>query len=110
MTMKGARDDDDGCWEKGKPVTDDLSEPVRSNTGICLSFLRTTSFAFFLRFFCRPLSVLLWRKRNGERCFSKSGRGGGPSPHALRVAKVKDVLVLVTTHDSLRWLYARHRL
>jgi hypothetical protein len=38
MTMTAARDDDDGddgCWEKGKPVRDDLSEPVRSNTGIC---------------------------------------------------------------------------
>ena len=37
MTMKGARDDDDGCWEKGKPVRDDLSEPVCSSIGILLS-------------------------------------------------------------------------
>jgi hypothetical protein len=49
MTMKGARDDD-GCWEKGKPVRDDLSEPVWSNTGICL-FFQATSFAFFPRSF-----------------------------------------------------------
>jgi len=37
MTMKGARDDDDGCWEKGKPVRDDLSELVCSSIGISLS-------------------------------------------------------------------------
>ena len=46
MTMKGARDDDDGCWEKGKPVRDDLSEPVCSSIGILLSLFLTLSIAY----------------------------------------------------------------
>ena len=46
MTMKGARDDDDGCWEKGKPVRDDLSELVCSSIGISLSLSLSLSLAY----------------------------------------------------------------
>jgi hypothetical protein len=66
MTMTGARDDDhddDGCWEKGKPVRDDISKPVWSNTGICLShsssFLEAISFASFIPVLLPPLAVFL---------------------------------------------------
>jgi hypothetical protein len=54
MTMKGARDDDDGCWEKGKPVRDDLSEPVYSSIGILrslsLSLSLSLSYASYISF------------------------------------------------------------
>jgi len=60
MTMKGARDDDDGCWEKGKPVRDDLSELVCSSIGISLSlylFLLLMLHTFL--FFFPPLVLFL---------------------------------------------------
>lgn len=50
MTMKGARDDD-GCWEKGKPVRDDLSEPVCSSIGILsLSLSLSLAYASYISF------------------------------------------------------------
>lgn len=58
MTMKGARDDDDGCWEKGKPVRDDLSEPVCSSIGIFLSLCPLLMLPTLL-FFFPPLVVFL---------------------------------------------------
>lgn len=102
MTMTGARDDDDGCWEKGKPVKDDLSEPVCSNTGICLSLslfffsLGAISFASCVSFLFPPLAVFLVKgcvcagKRMGREKLFKSGkRFRGISSHMLRGRKVK---------------------
>lgn len=85
MTMKGARDDDDGCWEKGKPVRDDLSEPVCSSIGILLSlsislFLAYASYIYFLfpsfsRVFsagiCACVCVCVFVEKNGAKSFFK---------------------------------------
>jgi len=94
MTMKGARDDDDGCWEKGKPVRDDLSEPVWSNIGICLSFLQTTSFTSCISFLFYPLAVFLegvclWEggKRIAREALSKVV--DVEAPHLVRYVKAR---------------------
>ena len=85
MTMKGARDDDDGCWEKGKPVRDDLSELVCSSIGISLSISISLSlayasyisflFPFFIRVFsggmCVCVCVCVFVEKNGAKSFSK---------------------------------------
>ena len=85
MTMKGARDDDDGCWEKGKPVRDDLSEPVCSSIGISLSLSLSLAYASYISFlfssFSRVFSVcvracaclFVFVEKNGAKSFSKKG-------------------------------------
>jgi hypothetical protein len=89
MTKKGARDDDDGCWEKGKPVRDDLSEPVCSSIGILLSLslslLLSLAFTSYISFLFPPLVLFLVQeyvcvcvrvcllRKNGAKSYSKKG-------------------------------------
>lgn len=67
-----------GCWEKGKPVRDDLSEPVCSSIGIRLSLVSASYISFlfpslvvFLGQECVCVCVRVWGEKMARKAFQR---------------------------------------